>query len=74
MKSNSENVKNHFETIFRIFSFKNSDRMKVLAIRANHWETPKIKKNLNSNSPFHSAKVDFNESACPMPRMMRLHS
>lgn len=31
-------------------------------------------KNLNSNSPFHSDKVDFNESASPVPSMMRLHS
>lgn len=44
MKSNSENANNHFGIAFRIFSFKNSDRMEVLAIKANPWETPKIKK------------------------------
>lgn len=44
MKSNSENAKNHFGTICRIFSFKNLDRMEVLAIKENPWETPKNKK------------------------------
>lgn len=42
MKGNSENAKIHFRIIFRIFSFKNSDRMDVLAIKAKPWETPKI--------------------------------
>lgn len=41
---NSENAKNHFGTICRIFSFKNLDRMEVLAIKENPWETPKNKK------------------------------
>lgn len=31
-------------------------------------------KNLSSNSPFHSGKLDFNESTSPVPSMMRFHS